>query len=77
LERAYRQHVAVIHPDKFFGDPRRHELAQAKLKELNAAMEVLRDRVQRARYDARLRGNCPSSTPLASRLGGALRPGVA
>lgn len=76
LERAYRQHVAVIHPDKFFDDPRRRELAQAKLKELNTAMEVLRDRVQRARYNARLRGNRPSPTPLASRMGAALRPEV-
>ena len=63
LERAYRRYVTVIHPDKCFGDPERHAVAQEKLKAINAAMQVLRDPAQRARYDAAL-----ARFPLTARL---------
>jgi DnaJ-domain-containing protein 1 len=52
--RAYRRHAALIHPDKFFDDPKRRHLAEEKLKQLNLAMQVLRDPPRRARYDASL-----------------------
>ncbi|MBV9282424.1 MAG: J domain-containing protein [Chloroflexi bacterium] len=55
IERAYRRYVATIHPDRFFDDPLRRAQAQEKLKQLNAMMEVLRDPVRRAQYDATLR----------------------
>src|SRR5450759_688800 len=44
IERAYRRHVSTIHPDKFHGDPIGRQQAHEKLKQLNAAMKVLRDR---------------------------------
>jgi hypothetical protein len=52
IEEAYRKYVALIHPDRFYDDPRRRTEAEQKLKQLNAVMEVLRDPVRRARYDA-------------------------
>ncbi|HEX8918865.1 MAG TPA: DnaJ domain-containing protein [Chloroflexota bacterium] len=54
IEQAYRRHAALIHPDRFYDDPERREQAEAKLKQLNAAMQVLRDPLMRARYDANL-----------------------
>ena len=54
IERAYRRHAALIHPDRFFDDPVRRAEAERKLKQLNAVMEVLRDPLRRAKYDARL-----------------------
>jgi hypothetical protein len=52
IERAYRRHASAIHPDRFHGDRRRQSEAEAKLKQLNAAMEILRDPQRRAVYDA-------------------------
>lgn len=52
IEGAYRRYVAEIHPDKFFDDPARRALAEARLKELNAVVAILRDPGRRARYDA-------------------------
>ena len=54
IVRAYRRHAATIHPDRFYDDPVRRGQAEEKLKQLNKAMEVLRDPVARARYDAEL-----------------------
>ena len=54
IERAYRRYAAQIHPDRFFDNPVRRKEAEAKLKQLNAAMQVLRDPLRRARYDASL-----------------------
>ena len=68
LERAYRKHVAMIHPDRFFDHPLRRDLAQEKLKELNAVMQVLRDPDRRAQYDATLLGSPLPAMPLTSRL---------
>jgi DnaJ-class molecular chaperone len=67
VERAYRQCVSRIHPDKYFNDAERQTLAQAKLKQLNAAIRVLRDPEQRARYDLAV-GVAASSMPLTARL---------
>jgi len=68
IERAYRQYVVCIHPDTHFTDPVRHAEAQEQLKAINAAMQVLRDPVERARYTSR-----PAGLPLASRMGRADR----
>ena len=56
IERAYRRQVSTIHPDKFHGDPVGRQHAHEQLKQLNAAMQVLRDRRSRAGYD---RGQTP------------------
>jgi hypothetical protein len=55
IERAYRKHVAVIHPDRYHSDPGLRQEAETKLKQLNDAMKTLRDPELRARYDAQLR----------------------
>jgi len=51
IEQAYRRYAAEIHPDRFFDDPARRRQAEQKLKQLNAAMQVLRDPRRRASYD--------------------------
>jgi DnaJ domain len=56
IERAYRRQVSTIHPDKFHGDPIGRQHAHEQLKQLNAAMQVLRDRRGRVEYD---RGHTP------------------
>jgi DnaJ-domain-containing protein 1 len=68
LERVYRRYVSTIHPDRFFNDPLRRDLAQEMLKELNDVMQVLRDPERRAQYDAALAGNILPMMPLTSRL---------
>jgi len=52
IERAYRRRVAEWHPDRFHGDPAAQKDAERRLRQLNAAMDVLRDPIRRARYDA-------------------------
>lgn len=54
IEQAYRKHVGTIHPDRYFGDPKKRGEAERKLKQLNAVMLVLRDPTRRAQYDANL-----------------------
>jgi|SRR5947209_8708276 len=54
IERAYRRCAARVHPDRFHGDPEGRAAAEAQLKELNHAMQILRDPTRRARYDALL-----------------------
>lgn len=51
IERAYRRRVSTIHPDKFHRDPIGSQHAHEMLKQLNAAMQLVRDRRTRARYD--------------------------
>jgi hypothetical protein len=51
IERAYRRKVSSIHPDKFHGDPVGRQHAHEELKQLNAAIKVLRDRRDRTPYD--------------------------
>jgi molecular chaperone DnaJ len=57
IERAYRRKVSSIHPDKFHGDPVGRQHAHEKLKQLNAAIKVLRDRRDRTSYDGGQGGN--------------------
>jgi DnaJ-domain-containing protein 1 len=51
IERAYKQLVARIHPDRFHNDPRGKAAAEKQLREVNAAISVLRDPEKRSRYD--------------------------
>jgi hypothetical protein len=51
IERAYKRLVAKIHPDRFHNDPRRKAAAEKQLREVNAAISVLRDPEKRSRYD--------------------------
>jgi hypothetical protein len=52
FELAFRTRAAEIHPDRYFSDPVKRREAEERLKELNAAMQVLRDPLRRAKYDA-------------------------
>jgi curved DNA-binding protein CbpA len=54
VEQAYRRCAARIHPDRFHKDAEGRVAAEAQLKELNRAMEILRDPTRRAQYDALL-----------------------
>ncbi|MGI8826970.1 MAG: DnaJ domain-containing protein [Chloroflexota bacterium] len=54
IVRAYRRYAAAIHPDRFYDDPAKRSQAEAKIKELNVAMEVLRNPTRRAQYDAKI-----------------------
>jgi hypothetical protein len=52
VKSAYRRLAAQYHPDKVAGlGPEVQEVAQAKMLELNEAMEVLADPTRRAEYD--------------------------
>lgn len=64
LERAYRRLVIANHPDRFAHDPHLRRHAEARLKDLNAAMGMLRDHVRRAHYNQRFR----REKPLTARL---------
>ncbi len=57
IERAYRRRVSSIHPDKFHGDPIGQQDAAERLKQLNLAMKVVRDRLSRAERES---GEVPS-----------------
>lgn len=52
IERAYRRHAAIIHPDRYFDQPSVRLEAEAKLRQLNEAASVLRDPERRLKYDA-------------------------
>ena len=53
IEAAYRRVVALIHPDRYQRDPIRRGKAEEKMRQANAAIQILRDPEERARYDAR------------------------
>jgi uncharacterized membrane protein len=54
VRESYRIIASIWHPDRFAQDSKQHQLATRKLRELNAAYEVLRDPARRAAYDRRL-----------------------
>lgn len=58
IRRAYLQKSKQVHPDRFDQFRQRDEwnLANERLKELNAAYAILRDPVSRAKYDAECSG---------------------
>lgn len=52
IKSAYRRMAAMYHPDKVAGlGPEVQQVAEAKMLELNEAMALLADPVQRAKYD--------------------------
>jgi preprotein translocase subunit Sec63 len=55
IARAYRQKAREFHPD--LHPPNRAEWAEERMKELNAAYEVLGDRSRRSEYDRRYWGS--------------------
>lgn len=71
IERVYRRSVARIHPDKFSTDPEMHALAEQKMKQLNLAIQILRDPARRAEHDHALTGRALAAPPLSRRLQGA------
>ena len=72
IKSAYRRMAAQYHPDKVSGlGPEVQEVAQAKMLELNEAMAVFADTVQRAKYDEVL--DLIPERPLA-RVAGAAPP---
>ena len=54
IKESYHLIVSIWHPDRFAPGTKQHQLATRKLRELNAAYEVLRDPGRRAAYDRRL-----------------------
>lgn len=62
IRQAYRKLVKQWHPDKHQGDPKERAKAEAKIKEINEAYEVLSDPEKRAKYDR--------FGPLFSQMGG-------
>jgi DnaJ-domain-containing protein 1 len=55
LERAYKRYVFRIHPDRVYVNEVERTEAQRKLLEINNAMRVLRDPVERLKYTASLK----------------------
>ena len=68
IEQAYRQQVRFVHPDKFSHNLTQRDQAERTMKQLNAAVWVLREPDQRAAYDRML-----PAPPLARRLAAATR----
>ncbi len=54
IKESYHVIASIWHPDRFPQGSKQHQLATRKLRELNAAYEVLREPVRRAAYDRRL-----------------------
>lgn len=50
IKEAYRNLAKQYHPDKYRGNPLAH-LAEERMKEINEAYEVLKDRAKREKYD--------------------------
>lgn len=76
IKSAYRRMAAQYHPDKVSGlGPEVQEVAQAKMLELNEAMAVLADPVQRAKHDEVL--DLIPERPLARVAGAAPPPAAA
>lgn len=67
LEQAFRRRVLEIHPDHHFRDAALYKEGVERLKELNAAMVVLRDPFTRMQYDIR-RGDAGPSPGLRARI---------
>lgn len=53
IKQSYRKLVKEYHPDKYANNPLAH-LAEAKLKEINEAYDILGDPKKREKYDAHL-----------------------
>ena len=54
IKESYHVLASVWHPDRFPRGTKQHQLATRKLREINAAWEVLKEAQRRADYDRRL-----------------------
>jgi uncharacterized membrane protein len=54
IRESYHVLASVWHPDRFAQGSKQHQLATRKLREINAAYEVLKNPQRRAEYDRRL-----------------------
>ena len=54
IRESYHVIASIWHPDRFPRGSKQHQLATRKLREINAAYEVLRDPQRRSQYDHRL-----------------------
>jgi len=54
IRESYKVLASIWHPDRFPRDSKQYQLATRKLREINAAYEVLKDPHRRAEYDRRL-----------------------
>ncbi|MCY7419430.1 MAG: J domain-containing protein [Chloroflexi bacterium] len=52
LKRRWREMAWEHHPDRAVGDPQEQQRLTARMARINAAYDLLRDPVRRARYDA-------------------------
>src|SRR6478752_1187410 len=52
LKRRWRDLAREHHPDRAVGDPHEQQRLTARMARINAAYDLLRDPVRRARYDA-------------------------
>src|SRR3954451_9217194 len=52
LKRRWRELAREHHPDRAVGDPQEQQRLTARMARINAAYDLLRDPVRRARYDA-------------------------
>ena len=74
IHQAYRDLIAVWHPDRFPDNPRRQDLATKKTQELNAAFALLRDSKSPGPSGARQHAPPPPPpTPPREPAGGAYR----
>ena len=53
IKKAYKQQVKKYHPDLYTGEKK--EYAERKIKELNAAYNILSDEFLREQYDSELK----------------------
>ena len=54
IRESYKILASIWHPDRFARGSKQYQLATRKLREINAAYEVLKDAQRRAEYDRRL-----------------------
>ena len=69
IKAAYRDAVAVWHPDRFRGNARLKKKAEKKLKEINVAYETLLSNYEGSPGPHREQHNSPSNVEAVAELG--------
>ena len=69
IRAAYRDAVAVWHPDRFASNPRLKKKAEKKLKEINAAYETLLAHQGGTRNKGSTKGETQSNVEAVAELG--------
>jgi hypothetical protein len=67
IKREYRRLARLWHPDKFAHDPREQRRATERMREINAAYELVKHAPLRYRSDARSRTAALGARPVARR----------